>query len=753
MAGRIQGITIEIDGNTTKLEQSLKGVDSQLKNTKSNLKDINKLLKLNPGNVELLTQKQKNLKTAVADTKKRLEELKKAQKGVAKGSEEWDRLQREIIATKGDLKNLQKELRSFGNVSSQVLKAAGKSMKDFGGKVSEAGKKLQPLSTAATGVLTALAGLAYKSVQTADDLNTLSKQTGFTTDEIQKMKYAADLVDVSFEAISGALRKLKPQITDDNEALNKLGVSTKNVDGSTRNATEVFYDAIKALSKIPNETERDQLAMDLFGKSADDLAGIIDDGGESLIAYGKQAEELGLIMSGDTLDSLNDVNDTIDTLKAQGGAALAELGATFAKVFAPALETIIPIVKKVTDAIANLTPEQAELIVKITAVVAAIGPVLTIGGKLISGIGSIISVLGTVVGVLGGPLTIAIGAVVAAGVLLYKNWDTVKAYAIKLRDGIKAAWLSIKAWTEGAWNKIKIATTTAWNAVKTTITGVWNTVKTAVSNAVSAVKNAVSNAWTSIKDTASTKLNAVKTVVTGAWNSVKTAVSGKINEIKNNISNGWTTMQNTIRQKGFKGAISDAFGNVKNIIGEKMNEAINKLKSKVGELKSYFNFDSLGNAFNTVKNSIDNFIKKMKDLASTIAQKISEIKDKFKFNWSLPLIKLPHFKIKGGVAPYGLFGKGSLPNISVDWYRKAYDNPIMFTSPTVLATNQGYKGFGDGTGAEIVMGLNKLRELVGASQPLVVNVYGAAGQNVSELAAAVEQRLIAMNKQRRLASA
>lgn len=620
MAGRIQGITIEIDGNTTKLEQSLKGVDSQLKNTKSNLKDIDKLLKLNPGNVELLTQKQKNLKTAVADTKKRLEELKNAQKGVAKGSEEWDRLQREIIATKGDLKNLQQELRSFGNVSSQVLKAAGKSMKDFGGKVSEAGKKLQPLSTAATGVLTAIAGLAYKSVQTADDLNTLSKQTGFTTDEIQKMKYAADLVDVSFEDISGALRKLKPQITEDNEALNKLGVSTKNVDGSTRNATDVFYDAIKALSKIPNETERDQLAMDLFGKSADELAGIIDDGGEALIAYGKQAEELGLIMSGDTLDSLNDVNDTIDTLKAQGGAALVELGATFAKVFAPALETIIPVVKKVTDAIANLTPEQAELIVKITAVVAAIGPAIAIIGKVISVGGTLVSGIGTVVGVLGGPLTIAIGAAVAAGVLLYKNWDTVKATAIKVKDGI----------------------VNAFNTMKTTVTNAWNNIKTALSNVT---------------------------------------------------------------------------------------------------------------IFSTIKSSIQSVIDKLSGLAQTVREKVQDIRDKFNFNWSFPHIKLPHFKVRGGQAPYGLGGKGYLPSISIDWYKKAYDNPIMFTSPTVLQTSQGAKGFGDGAGAEIVMGLNKLQELVGGSRPIVVNVYGSQGQSVDALADAVTRRIVNLQKQRNMAYA
>ena len=698
MAGRIQGITIEIDGNTTKLQQSLKGVDSQLKSTKSNLTDIEKLLKLNPGNVELLTQKQKNLKTAIADTKKRLDELKAAQSGVAKGTNEWDRLQREIISTETDLKSLKSQYREFGNVASQVLKAAGQKIKNFGNSVTEAGKKLKPLSTAAVGVLTALGGLAYKSVTTADELNTLSKQTGFTTDEIQKMKYAADLVDVSFEDISGALRKLKPKITENNEALQKLGVSTKNADGSTRNATDVFYAAVKALSQISNETERDQLAMELFGKSADELAGIIDDGGEALRQYGEEAESLGAVMSGETIDSLNEINDTIDSIKAQGGAALAQLGATFAKAFAPAIKKVIPLINKVKDAISKLTPEQAELILKIAGVAAAIAPVLIIGGKLISGIGSVISIIGTVVGVLGGPLTIAIGAAIAAGVLLYKNWDKVKEYAIKVKDAVVAAWDSIKEWTVNAWNNIK---------------------------------NAVTNTFSSIKTAVTDKMNVIKTSVSAAWDNIKT----------------------NIKEKGLAGAAADAFGNIKDIIGEKMDGAISKVKSKVAELKSYFNFSSLGNAFNAVKSSIDGFISKMINLAKTVYNKIQEIKSYFKFSWSLPHIKIPHFRVKGGKWPYGLGGEGYLPSIKVDWYKRAYDNPIIFTQPTVMATNQGYKGFGDGTGAEIVMGLNKLRELVGASQPVVINVYGTAGQNVNELAYAVQQRLVTMQKQREAAYA
>ena len=120
-SGRIQGITIEIDGNTTKLSQSLKSVDGQINETQKALKDINKLLKLDPGNVELLTQKQKNLTGAIDNTTKRLDELKAAQKNVAEGTDDWDRLQREIIATEQDLESLKNQYSDFGSVAACMM--------------------------------------------------------------------------------------------------------------------------------------------------------------------------------------------------------------------------------------------------------------------------------------------------------------------------------------------------------------------------------------------------------------------------------------------------------------------------------------------------------------------------------------------------------------------------------------------------------------------------------------------------------
>lgn len=155
---RVKGITIEIGGDTTGLDKALSGVNKEINGTKKELKDVEKLLKMDPGNTELLKQKQEALKNEVAQTSEKLETLKNAQAEVSqqyangeidKGA--YDAFQREIIATENELKNLKKEL-SEANVVAQKLADVGKGMKNFGAGIEEAGKKVMPVSLAVAGV-------------------------------------------------------------------------------------------------------------------------------------------------------------------------------------------------------------------------------------------------------------------------------------------------------------------------------------------------------------------------------------------------------------------------------------------------------------------------------------------------------------------------------------------------------------------------------------------------------------------------
>ena len=251
MAEKIRGITIELGGDASGLEQALKGVNKEVKNTQSQLKDVERLLKLDPKNTELLAQKQKLLANQIENTNKKLNTLKDVQKdmdknGVDKNSEQYMALQREIISTETEVKNLKKASQDTANAMNGVVRAA-ESLSKGAQKVANA---TRGISTAAGGALVALGGIAVKSAKNADELNTLAKQTGFSVEELQKFQYAADLVDVSMSDITGSASKLKKAVASDSKELAKLGVKTKNADGSFRDISDIWYDTLEALGGI-----------------------------------------------------------------------------------------------------------------------------------------------------------------------------------------------------------------------------------------------------------------------------------------------------------------------------------------------------------------------------------------------------------------------------------------------------------------------------------------------------------------------
>lgn len=518
MAGSIKGITIEFQGDTTKLDKALRNVRKSTKDIDSELRKVNNSLKFNPGNVDLLRQKQTLLNQKIEQTETNLKELKAMQKQVAddpaqgKNSAAYRELQREIIKSENQLKRFNAEQRKIKAALSPLGQFSAK-MKDVGTKLTNAGNAMRGFSMAGAAVAAAVGALAVKSGKAADDLNTLAKVTGIGTDELQLYNLAAEQVDVSVESIAKSQKTLKKNMLSASEGgsqaevFKRLGINVKDANGNLRDADEVFQEAIKRLGSMKNETERDALAMKLMGKSAAELNPLIKDGGEAYQRVAKMMNDYGLkIVDKETLNQANQFNDRISDIKSIAGATFQSIGTQLAAYLAPALSKVVDLVGKIAGWLSNLSPQVLTIIGIIGAVVAAIAPLLLIAGKFalaISSISSAMALFGVTVNIALGPLALIVGAiaaVIAIGVLLYKNWDKILARLNGLKNGFVLVWNGIKTKTIAAVKSLASTLTATFNSIKTKATAIFNAVKNAITNPINTAVTIVRNAIRKIKE-------------------------------------------------------------------------------------------------------------------------------------------------------------------------------------------------------------------------------------------------------------
>ena len=478
MDKRVRGITIEIDGETKRLDEALKGVEKTSRDLQSELRQVEKALKLDPTNTVLLTQKKKLLGDAVAASSEKLSALKLAQQQASQafaegkiGEEQYRAIQREVIAAEGELKKLRVTLAETNNGWRTAAEKVGK----FGAGVSNLGSRLVPVSAGAAAALGGIVALTTRAAQGADDLNTLAAKTGITTEQLQRLRYASEFIDVPMETMTGALGRLTMRMGDaagGNEALtatfDKLGVKVVDGDGKLRDRQTVFMEMITALGEVTNETERNVISMEIFGRSAQELNPMIKAGADEIHRLGEEAASMGLIMGQDAVDDLNKFNDSMDKTRAQLSATSDQLGAEMGKILLPLLQSFSESLQGVLRWVQGLDQGTATLILGVLAVVAALAPLLIIIGKVataISGIMGLMAALkvaaaakGVAVGALVAPFALvaaAIAAAIAIGVLLYRNWGEIMAFGVRLRDSVVQSFNHMRDQIVAAFNRLR----------------------------------------------------------------------------------------------------------------------------------------------------------------------------------------------------------------------------------------------------------------------------------------------------------
>lgn len=424
-------------------------------------------------------------------------------------------------------------------------------------------------------------------------------------------------ITVNLDDYNAELDKLDAQLDDGtltqeeyDKAVNQLNVDMLGTAGAEKARQAAMLGGTRAMSGLlaianASDEEFNQLAS-AIDTSSDAIVKLEDgsivplneamESGQEIVGeYNGQAEAMAATMQ-------DNLSGDITILLSQ----LQELAISLGEIMMPLLREIVNMLQGVVDWLNSLDESQKETIIKVAAVIAAVGPIILIIGKVItaiSGIISIVSALSAVLPLLAGPVGIviaAIAALIAIGVLLYKNWDEIKA-------------------------KAEI---------------IWNNIKKFIEITIDLIKKAVTGKFEEMKNKVTTIFNGIKTVVTTVFDTIKSKISG---------------------------AVSGAFDAVK----EKF-EAIK----------------------NTIKGVID-FIKSL-----------------FSHDLEFPHFKLPHFDIYGGELPWGIGGKGSPPQIDVEWYAKAMNQPYMLNGASIFGAMNGKLLGGGETGSEMIIGTNKLMDMI-----------------------------------------
>ena len=529
MAGNIKGITIEFNGDTTKLYKALREIKKESKSVDSDLKAVNRALKFNPTNAELLRQKFTLLGQKVDATEKELKQFRDAEKqlkaqGVSKTSSEFMTVRRNIIEAESKLKTFKAQLNSVRYASLTALggklkqvgagfRTAGMYATIGGGAMVLAGKKLLDLNRTQESAERKLVEI-YKTRMGVN--KKAAKSTMDLASAIQKQGVIGDEVTLSGAQMLATYAKTPATVNKLLPSMDNLLVQMKGYDATADDATNVAKlfgkvmtgqtGALKKAGITFTEAEEKVLKYGTEEEKAAMLAKVVDQN------VGQMNKAFAATDEGKMVQLKNTLGDIGERIGHALLPALGQLANWIAANIVPKIESLVgfleghPVIAKILVGITALLTVGGPLLILIGGVITAVGTILGSIGSLISFLGMLISPIGLVVA--------AIAGVIAIGVLLVKNWSAIKAK-------ILAVWTNISSGAKAKWNQIKTSITSTVQNAKTKVLSLANSIKTGVVSRFNALKTSVGTAFNSIKSKITEPISKAKATLSGIVSKIK----------------------------------------------------------------------------------------------------------------------------------------------------------------------------------------------------------------------------------------
>ena len=669
----IAGITIEIDGDTSKLVKSLDQVSSKVERVGKKIEGVGKDLTRNltvpivtaagvaVGKFAEVDKTMTLTNQTMGNTADEAQLLNKAMEEAASNS----------VFGMNDAANASLNFARAGLDATEAANALAPAMNLAAGE----GGDLDTVSAGLVGTINGFGDSFENAEHYADvfanacnnsalDVNSLSDAMSIAAPIFNAAGYSVEDaalymgvmanagIDANTAATSlktGMARLVKPA-KEGAVWMEKLGIEVTNADGSMKDSVTIqseLHDAFSTLS----ESEQLAAASAIFGKNQmSNWLALINTAPEEVSSLSSALETEGT--TAEMADAMmGGFGGSIEKLKSSVDVLMTSLGGLIAQYLTPVIEKV----QGAVDAFMSLDDETKEHIIKIAGIVAAVGPVLIIIGKVVTGIGSIISVasgLIAAIGALNAPIVLIIAgltALVAAGVWVYKHWDELKEGARQLGEVFSKVWGDIKKNVTEAWENVKTKTSEAMNNIKEKI-------------ANSQIAQAASKVWDAMKKTASDAFSAIKRAYDEHGGGLKGAVAASMEAIKQYYSAG--------------------FNFIDNLTGGKLSAIHNKVSNV------------FSNIVDAVRNAVD------------------RIRNAFNFDWHLPHIELPHFSISGRFS----LDPPEVPHFSIDWYKKAMNSAYMLNGATIFGASGGHLLGGGEAGSEMIIGTNKLMQMIGQAK-------------------------------------
>lgn len=326
-----------------------------------------------------------------------------------------------------------------------------KKMQSIGGKIAGVGAAI---SVAGAGIALAIKG----QLDAADEMSKASQKFGVPIEALSKLKYAADLSNVSMETLGksfGILSKTMVAANNGNKAaaekFSAIGVAVTDATGKLRPSEAVMSDIADVLARMPDGAEKTALALSLFGKSGAELIPLLNGGGSAMREMMTEAERLGLVISEKTGKDAEAFNDNLTRLAAAMKGLVVQITAALLPVMVSLSEMAVDLAKWFGE----LSPEMQKTLAVVGGITVVAGPLLVALGAIVASVGTLTAAMATLAAVtLAHPIVALIAAVVAGAALIYYNWDGIVAYFTDL-------WARVSAAATGAWDAIKAS----WSGV------------------------------------------------------------------------------------------------------------------------------------------------------------------------------------------------------------------------------------------------------------------------------------------------